>query len=95
MKKLLVLLCICFGAMQLVAQNRTVTGKITDDKDVPLAGVTVRALSTNQYTVTKADGTFSLSSPSTVSQLEVSSVGFASQTLSVRGLNSILRSYDL
>ena len=89
MRKLLLLMCICFGTLQLIAQNRTVTGKVTDEKNLPLAGVTVRVVSTNQSTATKADGTFSLSVPNNATQLAFSSIGFGNQTVSIRGLNAI------
>ena len=89
MRKLLLLICVCMACFKLVAQNRTVTGKITDENGNPLTGVTVRALSTTQFSVTKADGTFSISVPAGVTQLELSSVGYTNQTVNIRGLNTI------
>src|SRR5436190_218418 len=89
MRKLLLLICVCTACLKLVAQNRTITGKITDENGNPLTGVTVRALSTNQFSVTKADGTFSISVPTTITQLELSSVGYTNQTVNIRGLNTV------
>ena len=89
MRKLFFLIFLCITASSLFAQNRTITGKVTDEDGNPLASVTVRVPSTNLYVITKTDGTFSMSVPATASQLEFSSVGFANQTVSIRGLNTI------
>jgi TonB-linked SusC/RagA family outer membrane protein len=43
--------------------QRTVTGKVTDDKNYPLPNVTVQVKGTNTGTVTRDDGTFSLTVP--------------------------------
>ena len=41
-KLMLLLVCMCLAVVQLYAQNRTVTGKVTDEKDgTPLPGVSV------------------------------------------------------
>src|SRR4051812_40471612 len=89
MRKLLLLICIFITSLQLSAQTRAVTGKVTDENGNALTGVTIRVPSTTQYTITKNDGTFSLSVPANVTQLEFSSVGYTNQTISVRGLNNI------
>ena len=64
---------VVFFAFQAMAQ-RTVTGKVTDEKgaSVPNASVTVK--STTMGTVTKADGSFSLSVPANAKTLVFSSV---------------------
>lgn len=72
------------------AQDRTITGKITDSKDgAPVAGATVQAKGTRVGTSTKADGSFSLSVGSNVTTLVISSVGFESQEVSIAGKSSI------
>ena len=44
------------------AQNRTVTGKVSDSKDgSPVVGASVQTVGARGGTSTKADGTFSLS----------------------------------
>jgi TonB-linked SusC/RagA family outer membrane protein len=66
------------------AQNKTVTGRITDVRDgSPVAGATVTAKGTNIGTSTAADGSFSLSVPSSATTLVVSSVGFAGQEIAI------------
>ncbi|MEO6455499.1 MAG: SusC/RagA family TonB-linked outer membrane protein [Ginsengibacter sp.] len=89
MKKLFLLIFICIAASPLFSQNRTITGKVTDEDGNPLASVTVRALSTTLFVITRPDGTFSLSIPANVTQLELSSIGYANQTVAIRGLNTV------
>lgn len=77
-KILLLMLCLALAASQLWAQNRTITGRVVDDKGTPLAGVTVSAVNSDIRAMTNPSGDFSISVPSTVRQLEFSYVGFAS-----------------
>ncbi len=65
------------------AQTKTISGKITDDKGAPIQGATVTAKGTDAGTSSKADGTFSLTFPSTAKTLVISSVGFTNQELSI------------
>ena len=75
---LLVLYC-----TPLLAQN-TITGKVTDSKDgSPLGGVTVRVKEGGAAVVTKEDGTFQIRSLSKQSILVFSSIGFATEEVSV------------
>ncbi|MEN9547900.1 MAG: hypothetical protein RIR12_491 [Bacteroidota bacterium] len=68
------------------AQDRTVTGKVTDSKDgSPVNGATVQAKGARTGTSTKADGTFSISVGSNVSALVISSVGFETQEVAISG----------
>jgi iron complex outermembrane receptor protein len=72
------------------AQDRTITGKVTDSKDgSPVAGASVQPKGTRTGTSTKADGTFSISVGSGVTTLVISSVGFETQEISVAGISSI------
>ncbi len=66
------------------AQQKTVTGKVTSDKDgSPVSGVSVIAKGAKSGTQTLADGTFSLSVDNAVTILVFSSIGFATQEVSV------------
>ncbi len=71
-------LCAVFAFTQVDAQNRTITGKITDDKKQPLpsATVSVKGVSTLR-TLTDDQGNFKLTLPATAKVLVVSNVGFA------------------
>ena len=62
------------------AQERVVTGKVTDSKDgSPLSGVTVQVKGTKNATQTAADGSFKIKVNSDGAILVLSSVGFAKQ----------------
>jgi TonB-linked SusC/RagA family outer membrane protein len=64
---LLMLLCV---SATLFAQNRTVTGKVTDVKEgTPLSGVSILVKSSTTGTTTGADGSFTLIVPSTAKTL--------------------------
>jgi TonB-linked SusC/RagA family outer membrane protein len=65
------------------SQNRTITGKITDATGAPMAGVTISATGARVKTVSKEDGTFTLSVPTSARSLEFVYVGFATQTIEI------------
>ena len=63
MRKLFLLLWgLVFFATQALAQ-RTISGKVTDEKGAPLSNVSVMARGTTTGTVTKVDGTYTLTVP--------------------------------
>ena len=63
-----------------MAQNRTVTGKITDSKDGSiLAGATVSATGTSKVVVSDATGSFKIEIPASVKQLSISYSGYQTQ----------------
>src|SRR5258708_7051278 len=84
-KHLLVLLCLCIAISQLMAQNRTVTGKIIDEKGNPVTNATVllKGAKRNSGTATSSDGTFSLSVPPDGKSLLVSALNFLPQEISI------------
>lgn len=72
------------------AQNKVITGKVTDSKDgSAVAGATVSAKGTRNATQTTADGAFSISVPTGTTILVISSVGFGTQDASIEGKTSI------
>lgn len=83
-KKLLLSFCaFLLASLTLLAQNTTVTGKVTDAQTgAPLPGVTI-SLNGKGLGVTKADGTYSVAVPSTAKKLTLSYVGFDDQQISV------------
>jgi hypothetical protein len=64
----------------LLAQDRAVTGRITDAKGAPIQGVSVVVKQTNTGTTTDADGKFRLNVPAN-GVLVISSTGYKSQSL--------------
>ncbi|HEY0356494.1 MAG TPA: carboxypeptidase-like regulatory domain-containing protein, partial [Flavisolibacter sp.] len=63
MRKILCLGVVLMLMTMLSWAQRTVTGKVTDDKGSPLPNVSVMVKGTNVGTVTNSDGTYSLSVP--------------------------------
>lgn len=83
MRKLFLLLMgvVCF-AVTAMAQ-RTITGKVTDEKGNPLANVSVLVRGTTTGTTTKADGTYSLPIPANAKALVFSSVDMSPVELAI------------
>lgn len=73
MRKLFFLWTVVFFTGQLWAQ-RTVSGKVTDDKNNPIANASVVVKGTTTGTATKNDGTYSLTVPANAKSLLFSSV---------------------
>ncbi len=89
MRKLLLLLGVTlFSCMQLLAQQRTITGKVTDANGAPVSNATVQVRQSTVGTTTKADGTFTLTIPATAKTLIVSSIGFAQAEIGIGGNSS-------
>jgi len=77
------------GIPEAFAQNRNITGKVTGTDGQPVVGATVTAKGTQVATQTNSDGIFSLSVPGGVDRLEFSSVGFATQEVSIAGKSNV------
>ena len=82
-KLLLMLYSIVLLCTQLIAQDRVITGKITDENGNPLANSSVVVKGTSVGTTTKDDGTFSLNIPANAKALVISSVGYADQSINI------------
>jgi TonB-linked SusC/RagA family outer membrane protein len=67
-----------------------ISGKVLDDKGAPIAGVTVQEKGTNNITVTKEDGSFSLNVASERSVLVITYVGFTAQEVAVRNNQALM-----
>jgi TonB-linked SusC/RagA family outer membrane protein len=68
---------------------REVSGKVTDAAGAGLPGVTVLVTGTSVGASTGADGDFRLQVPATATSLTVSFVGYAKQTISITGRNTV------
>ena len=84
------LLFIVFTTGQLAAQtNRTVSGKITDEKGAPLAGVTVSAIGADNKVASTAvsdvTGSFSIKVTDKSKSLKFGYVGLEDQTIAIAG----------
>jgi TonB-linked SusC/RagA family outer membrane protein len=78
-------MCFLVAVTQLLAQNKTVIGKVTDEKGVPIANASVVVKGTTKGVTTSVDGSFSLSVPSTAKTLVISSVNFSPVEMSIKG----------
>ncbi|MCX2453015.1 TonB-dependent receptor [Pedobacter sp. PLR] len=82
MKKLLQsLFILMFIAGSAIAQDRTITGTVTDQEDgKPLPGVTVRIKGTKVGTQTSGNGKYSLALPAGTTSIEFAYLGYLSQS---------------
>ena len=64
-------------------EKKTLVGIVTDQKKVPMPGVTVKIFGTNIGTATNAKGQFSLTLPMAQGALEFSFVGYKSQKVNL------------
>ena len=77
MRKVLLVGFFCLLAtVQLFAQDRTITGTVTDDAGSPMPGVNIAVKGTTKGTATNADGAYSLAVSATDQTLVFSFVGF-------------------
>ncbi|MDB5127608.1 SusC/RagA family TonB-linked outer membrane protein [Mucilaginibacter sp.] len=84
----------CFFVQPALAQNKVVTGKVTDKKDgSTLIGVSVGAAG-GIGTLTSVDGTFRLSVPASTTALTFTYIGFKSLTVPLNGQSSIAVSLE-
>lgn len=92
MKKIVIAALACLMAISssLYAQERTITGKVTDATDgSSLPGVNVLVVGTTIGTITDMDGNYSITVPSDDGSLLFKFTGYAEQTISLAGRNSI------
>lgn len=63
------------------AQQRTITGTITDEENQPLIGANVLIVGTSTGTITDFDGNFSMSVPENANALDISYTGYSAKTV--------------
>lgn len=89
MKRLKLLMMIFLNCSCLLwAQEKTVSGSVTDSQNVPLPGVNVLEVGTTNGTQTDFDGNYSLN-VSAGSSLQFSYIGMVSYTIAVEGKSTI------
>lgn len=70
----------CFFALPVMAQNKVITGKVTDAKDgSTIPGVSILAKGTSIGTNTDVDGNFKLSVPESTTTLVITYIGYTKQ----------------
>ena len=82
MRKLLLLLGVVLFCVQLSAQQRIISGTITDDKGNPIPNASILVKGSNSGTVSNSDGSFTLKITKG-SLLVISSLGFETMTVGI------------
>src|SRR5688572_5967804 len=90
MRKILMLLgSILLFYGQLLAQSRTITGKVTDESGVPIPNASITVKGTTFGTTSRDDGSFTLTIPANSKTLTFSAVGMAEQDIPIGEKSSI------
>ena len=93
MRKLTILLMFfLFSVAQVWAQNRTVTGKVTDENGKAVAGASVTVTGSTKGAITKEDGTFTISVPSNAKTLTISGTSLENQKVAIPVSGNVLAS---
>ncbi|HKJ46546.1 MAG TPA: SusC/RagA family TonB-linked outer membrane protein [Balneolales bacterium] len=80
----------CSGLVSVMAQNRSVTGKVTDSESgSALPGVNVFVKGTTVGTATNANGNYMLSIPENADSLVFSYIGYNRKSVAIDGNNTI------
>ncbi len=88
-RKLLSLFVSIFIFFVAFAQERNVTGLVTDKDDIPLPGVNIIIKGTTNGTLTDVNGKYSIKIPGDNTVLSYSYLGYASQEVQVGNQNNI------
>lgn len=90
MRKILcTLLCalLMLGQLAAQAQERTISGKVTDAAGAPVLGASVTVKGSSLGTTTGIDGSFTLKVPASAKTITISAVGYAEQDISLASRN--------
>jgi TonB-linked SusC/RagA family outer membrane protein len=88
-KLTLIMLMVCFVQVYSQAQQKAVSGKVTDVSGQPMPGVSIIIKGTTQGTVTNAEGNYSLSNVPAGATLNFTFVGMLSQEVAVGNQTAI------
>jgi TonB-linked SusC/RagA family outer membrane protein len=82
-KTLLSILALAFFAFSASSQNRTIIGKVTDEKGKPLPGVTITIKGTSSGTATGLDGTYTIALSDNAKVLLFSALNMATEEIAI------------
>jgi len=88
MKRIILLFSLMLSFTVLFAQQKSVTGKVTDDNNEPVPGANVVVKGTTTGAVTDMDGNFKISVPASSKILTISFIGFDPQDVTIDGNNT-------
>lgn len=84
------IVCLCLALSPVQAQNKfRIEGKITDDKNQPIPGVSISEAGTRSGVVTDAEGKYRLDVAGSNSTLHIAFVGYESKEISVNGSHTL------
>lgn len=89
MRKMLVLLTLFLFSAGILLAQKTITGKVTDEKGEPIPSASVTVKGTTTGATTGEDGSYVLSVPASAKELVFSSVDFENLTISI-GTSSVI-----
>jgi TonB-dependent SusC/RagA subfamily outer membrane receptor len=89
MKKLLLGLALLFCATTILAQTRTITGKVTDEQGNALSGISVVVKGTTNGTTTNTNGVYSLTISSSAKTLVFSGINYPNTETAIGGTDII------
>ena len=83
-----VFLCVCFSNFSF-AQSRVITGTIKDVEGKPISGATILQKGTSKGVTSDENGTFTIPISPAKEILEISSLGYETKAVGVKGLSNI------
>jgi len=86
-QRIFLLLSFCCLSVSLMAQSRTISGKVTDETQTGLIGANILVMGSSTGAVTDLDGSFSLEIDASATQLEVSYIGYTAQVIDLTAAN--------
>ena len=89
MKRIFLLFSLIISFSVLYAQQKSVTGKVTDENNEPVPGANVIVKGTTSGAVTDMDGNFKLQVPESAKVLTVTFIGFEPQDVNIAGKSTV------
>ncbi|MEP7107697.1 MAG: carboxypeptidase-like regulatory domain-containing protein, partial [Ferruginibacter sp.] len=90
MKKIVTLFFAFFAMANIIAQTKTVTGKVSNEKGDGLAKVSVMVKGTQTGTTTDETGQFTFTVPGATKTVVITSLGFTAKEVAITGLPLII-----
>lgn len=90
----LLLILLISSSLNVLAQNKTITGTVRDANDVVIgASVTIKG-NKSLGTITDIEGTYSISVPESAQELIFSYVGYETQIVPIKGVQQLTLLYQ-
>lgn len=88
-KNICLLLLICLSGFSVWAQNRQVSGTVTNSNNEPLNGATVTVKGTKTSVATNSTGQFTITVSAKASALVISNTGYVQREISINGKSDV------